>query len=115
MPASLPLTTFISNASSKLRKHRTLSAQFGDGYSQEAPDGVNYKYDEWNIVYQNLTAGDRNTLWATLDAVGSWDYVNWQAVGDTTSKKWKITTDGITETIQAGNLYTITFKLRQIF
>lgn len=115
MSSALPLTSYISTTSTKQRKHRTLSAQFGDGYSQEAPDGTNSKYDEWNIVYQNLGQTDRDSLWTVLSAVGAWDYVTWTAFGDSTSKKWKITSDGISESIQSGNIYSVTFKLRQVF
>ena len=115
MSQALPLTTYISTSSTKQRKNRTLSAQFGDGYSQEAPDGTNSKYDEWNVVYQNLIQADRDTLWAALDAVGSWDYLTWTAFGDSVSKKWKVTTDGISESIQSGNIYTVTFKLKQVY
>lgn len=112
---ALPLTDYISITSTKQRKHRTLSAQFGDGYSQEAPDGINAKYDEWNIVYQNLSTADRAVLWGVIDAVGSWDYLTWTPVGESVSKKWKITADGVSEMLQAGNVYSVTFKLRQIF
>lgn len=115
MPANLPLTTYISTSSSKTRMNRTLHAQFGDGYSQDAPDGTNYIYDTWNVVYSNLTQTDRDTLWGVLNSVGSWDYLNWQAPGDSVSKKWKITTDGISETTQANNIYNVSFKVKQVF
>ena len=115
MSYALPLTSFISTSSTRQRKHRTLSAQFGDGYGQDAPDGINPQYDEWQVIYQNLTQTDRDTLWVAIDAVGSWNYLTWTAFGDSVSKKWKITSDGISESIQSGNIYSVSFKLRQIY
>ena len=115
MSQSLPLTGYISQSSSKTRKNRVLSARFGDGYSQEAPDGTNTLVDEWTINYENLSSTNRSTLTAALDAVGSWDYFTWTAPGDSSSKKWKVTTDGYQEHAISGSLYNINFKLRQIF
>lgn len=115
MPQALPLTDLISQGSTRRRKHRVLSAQFGDGYSQEAPDGINAAYDEWSITYIPLTEAERATLWTALDAVGCWDYFTWQPPGDNTVKKWKVIKDTIAETPESGNLYTIAFELRQHF
>ena len=115
MPQALPLTTSISQTSTRERKNRVLSAQFGDGYSQHAPDGTNASYDSWNVVYENLTLTNRNTLWTILNAVGSWDYLTWQPPNDSTSKKWKVTADGVSEIQKGGNIFTISFKLKQVF
>lgn len=105
----------ISQSSSRTRKYRTASAQFGDGYSQEAALGINDSVDEWTIAYEVVDNTERDTIWAALDTVKSSLIFNWQAPGDSTVKKWKVTADGVAETPLAGNLWTITFKLRQVF
>jgi phage-related protein len=115
MPQALPLTTYISLSSTRTRMNRMLSTQFGDGYSQEAPDGTNALYDTWTITYENLSLTDRNTLFAVLDAVGGWDYLTWTAPGDGTSKKWKVTKDGVQEQPQTGGVYNVSFKVKQVF
>ena len=115
MPQALPLTNEISQASTRKRKYRTLSVQFGDGYSQETPDGTNNIVDEWNIVYENLETSQRNTLLAALDTVKSSDYFTWQAPGDGASKRWKVTLDGWSERPKAGDKWDISFTLRQVF
>src|SRR5688572_3201304 len=115
MPQALPLTTQISQGSTRTRKNRVLTAQFGDGYSQEAPDGINTLVDEWSIRYDNLNLTDRNTLWTALDAVGAWDYFTWTAPGDGSSKKWKVTKEGISEQPVSGDTYSIAFTLKQVF
>lgn len=114
MPVALPLTTLISQGSTRKRMNRVLSAQFGDGYSQEAPNGINSLVDEWNVVYGNLTSSERTTLLAALDTAGSWDTITWTPPGDT-AKKWKVTKDGWSETPLAGDQWSITFSLRQVF
>lgn len=114
MPQALPLTDRIDQASARQRTYRVLSAQRGDGYSQEAPDGINNRVDNWQISYSNLTASERNTLVTALDAVGGWDYLTWTANGDSTEKKWKVTADGWSEQTN-GLHYNVSFTLRQVF
>lgn len=114
MPQALPLTDRISQASSRSRKNRVLSAQFGDGYSQEAPNGINSLVDSWSLTFEALNATERASLWTMLDAIGSWDYFTWTPPGDV-SKKWKVTSDGVSETPQSGDLYSISFNVKQVF
>jgi phage-related protein len=115
MAQALPLTSYISQASSKSRKNRVLKAQFGDGYEQVAPDGINNKIDMWSIVYDNLSSTDRGTLWTFIDGVGSWDIVTWTPIGEGTQKKFRITPDGASEQVKAGNVYSVSFTLQQVF
>jgi phage-related protein len=114
MSMALPLTNYISQGATRKRTNRVLSARFGDGYSQEAPDGTNYKYDEWSLSFENLTTTDRATMWAALDAVGGWDYFTWTPPGGVAAK-WKVTSDGVQERPVSGDMYSLSFTLRQIF
>lgn len=82
MPTALPLPTRISQGFSRKRKPRVLHAQFGDGYSEDAPDGLNALVDECSITYENLTLAERNSVWAVLDAVGGWDVLTFTPPGD---------------------------------
>lgn len=43
---------------------RVLRAQFGDGYVQEMPDGINANLETWQLVYQPIhgTTGTTPTL-----------------------------------------------------
>lgn len=115
MAQALPLTGYISQASTKSRKNRVLKAQFGDGYSQAAPDGINNLVDTWNIVYDNLSSSDRATLWTALDTVGSWDYFTWTPIGELSQKKFRVTSQGASESVKAGNIYSISFTMEQVF
>lgn len=113
--SALPLTNFISQSSARKRTYKTLTVQFGDGYQQDAPNGINNIIDEWSIVYDNLSTTDRATLVSFLDSVGAWTSFTWQALGDSTTKNWKVTKDGWSETVKAGSVYSISFSIKQIY
>jgi len=113
MPTALPLTTLIDQGSSRKRQYRTLRAEFGNGYEQTAPDGINAVRDEWSISYSNLTGAERTTLVTALDTVQGWDVLTWTAPGDVTQKKWKVS-EGWSESTN-GLHYTVSFTLRQCY
>jgi len=110
----LALQSFISQSSTKTRAHRILSAQFGDGYRQTAPDGINNRIDTWSINYENLSTADRDTLWVFLDLVGAFDTFTWQAFGDAATKTWRITGD-ISESYNSGGIYSVSFRAEQVY
>ena len=114
MPQALPLTTAISQSSTRKRNYRTIRAQFGNGYAQTAPDGINSVMDTWEVTYENLTDAERSTLVTALDTVQGWDYFTWTAPGDATSKKWKVAGDGWSEST-TGNHWTVSFTLEQTY
>jgi phage-related protein len=114
MPAALPLTNMISQSSSVTREYKTLSAEFGNGYSQDIPDGINWIRDKWTIEYENLTPAERDTLVAVLDAVGSWDIVTWTPYGESTQRKFKVDKAGFSASF-TGTFWNISFTLNQRF
>lgn len=113
MPTALVLTDRISQGSTRKRMFRVLKAQFGDGYAQTAPDGINNRVDTWDIAYENLTSTERTTLWAAIETVGATDYFTWTPPGGS-STKWKIVGD-VSESPVSGDLYTVSFTLEQVF
>jgi phage-related protein len=114
MPSALPLTTFISPESARKRSFKTKRAEFGNGYAQSAPDGINNVKDVWNITYELLTDTNRGTLTSVLNTVQTWDYLTWTAPGDSTSKRWLMTSDGYTEKT-SGVYWTVSFTLEQTY
>ena len=114
MPVALPLTNLIDQSASMKRSFRVKKAEFGNGYEQVAPDGINPARDEWSIPYVNLTSGERDTVLAALNAVQGWDYLTWLAPGDIDAKKWRMTEQGYSMSSD-GNLWTINVNLRQIY
>jgi len=113
MPQAMPLTTKISETSSKGSVYKTLTGRFGDGYAQRAPDGTNNKIDAWDLKWSPLNLTDRNTVVAILDAVGGWDYITWTPPGESVSKKFVIIS-GYSESY-VSTYYNISVKLEQVF
>lgn len=112
--AALPLTTKLSQSSSRKTAFRTLISQFGNGYEQRTPDGINTKLDTWNIQYENLSTTEKNTVLAVFDAVAGWDVITWTPFGEASSKKFRLE-DGYSFTPKSGDLYDISATLKQIF
>lgn len=114
MPAALPLTAYISQASSASRNYRTLTIKYGNGYEQRAQDGINSIEDTWKVQWSNLSAANFATLTAAFDTAAGTDYFTWTAPGDSTSKKW-VLTGQMSKTAKSGNLYEVAATLRQVF
>ena len=64
--AAMPLTTKISQASSREAKPNILAVKFGDGYEQRIPNGINYKKDVWQVSWENLSTTDKDTVEAVF-------------------------------------------------
>ena len=114
------MTAFItspvpSQSSKQARKFRTLSSQFGDGYRQDAPDGLNYQIDKWDLVFENLNSTDTSTVRTFLDSVGSYTTFTWTAPGDSSAKTFKVDPAGYQVSALSGSVYTITFSINQVF
>jgi len=56
--------------------HRTLSAQFGDGYSQEAEDGINARGESWPLEFFG-TEQELLPIKEFLDRHGGWKRFLW--------------------------------------
>lgn len=116
MPTAMPYPEFIDQSATRKGTQRVLSAEYGDGYSHDTPDGINSKRDMWsNVTYPNMTLFYRNIIVVALESVGQTDYLTWAPLPGGPTKRFKITSDGYTETFPAGHLYTISFSLREVF
>jgi phage-related protein len=114
MATALVLTDKISQGSQKKVTYRVLKAQFGNGYEQTAPDGLNYSVESWDVKYENITLADRTTLIAMLESVGSFNTISWTPPNGT-AKLYKMTQDGYTESQQSANVFSVSFSLYQVF
>lgn len=103
-----------SQSSQVSRRFRTISAQFGDGYRLDAPDGINYQLDSWNLTFENLNSTDTTTVRTFFDGVGPFTQFTWTAPGDT-SKTWKMDPKGYSVTPKGGSIYTIQVTINQAF
>jgi phage-related protein len=109
MPTALPLQNNISQSSNTKVSFRTIESQFGNGFSQRTPDGINNRIEEWSIIWENIRSSERDTILTALDSVGSWDYLTWG------TKKYIVTQDGYTITEKSGDIYDVSVALKQVF
>ena len=75
---------------------KILSADFGDGYSQEAGDGLNYIRDVFELNWEVLTPTQSDAIESFLLAQGGITPFFWLAPGDATPRKftckdWEVT------------------------
>jgi len=114
MSAAMPLTNYISQSSSGNSSFRTIVAQFGDGYSQRAADGINTKEEAWSVVWENITEAQLTTLRSTFDSVEGYDYLTWTAPGDSTEKKWRIS-GAINISAASGDYYSVSAQITRVY
>ena len=112
---ALPLSTRIHVSGQKTVKHRTRIAQFGDGYSQRVPDGINSRVESWSVSWPGLNETDYQTVISTLDAAGAATALTWTPPGDSTVKKYVLTPDGYSVMHHGRGLYSISATLQQVF
>lgn len=113
MSVAFPTSPPISQSSSVSTTFRILSAKFGNGAEQTAPDGSNQKIETWTINFENLGSSDYTTIVTNfLETLTGSESITWNG------KYYKLVTDsnaGFTVQTLAGSIYTVQFQLRQIF
>ena len=120
MPQSFPLKNKVSVGVNRQVAFKTLSAQFGDGYEQRAPNGINNRVETISIKWEALTKADFTTVVTALDAVGGWDYLTFTPHGESTEKRYKLK-DGAYSTSYSTSgdsnilLYSVECVLVQVF
>ena len=70
MPSqNLPLSTQLSISTTYTQSGRTRIVEFGDGYVQRTPLGINNKVRSIVVVYENLSPTDAATVLTVYDSV----------------------------------------------
>lgn len=93
-------------------KHRTLSASFGDGYTQRAGDGINSKGVEWPLEF----VGPRSVIdpiAGFLDTHGGYMAFSWTPPLGVPGMF--VATDGYTVTPNGRGVVTLAVTFRQEF
>lgn len=111
---ALPLQTKISQSSTKQIQTNLLVAQFGDGYTQRTPNGINYARQQWTISWENITNADLVTIETAIASAryGS-DAFTWTPFNEVSSKKFMYQTHGVT--FNSGNTCSVNMELTQVF
>lgn len=113
MPAALPFSSDISQRSSGTTDFRVLVSRYGNGYEQRVADGINATIATWQVLWENMTETDFDTLVAAIETAGGVDYFTWTPPGAASSKKFVITS--YTTSAMSGNIYSVSASLRQVF
>jgi phage-related protein len=111
---ALPLQNKISQESSLGAQFRTKISQFGDGYSQRTPDGINNKIDTWNISWKHISSIEKNNIVTILNSVGGHDVLTWTPIDETVEKKF-IISEGYSISTSGGDVYSVSTTLKQVF
>lgn len=115
MAEALPLLGKITAQSQMGQTHRNLAAQFGDGYSQVAPDGLNSVIDNWELRFAPLEGADLTAMNTFLLLVGTTEWFTWTPLGEAVPKKWRIEKDSIKKSMLNTSTFIISFKMVQVF
>lgn len=90
-------------------EHRTLSAQFGDGYEQVAQAGIRSQRQSWPVEV-TCAAGEAQRLAAFIQRHGQHVPFYWTAPLDHQKRLWRIR-DGTQITTHGADIYTFALTL----
>jgi len=109
------MTTFSytpSYSASAARQPRTRVSQFGDGYSQRQPDGINVLPEIWDLQFLNRDKTEGDAIDAFLALHAGVNFFEWTTPSGVTAnficKSW-------TYALDRGNNVTITGRFEQVF
>lgn len=89
--------------------------QFGDGYAQESPDGLNRFPEEWMITWENLLVTELQTAITAFKTVGGVDHFTWTTPYGASSQKFRLTSEGWSVRPNSGSNYTLSAKFVEWF
>lgn len=92
---------------------RIIQAQFGDGYSQRAADGLNPVMDKPRLTWSGLTTADADTIEAFFEARGGHEAFLYTLPREVTAKLWICKT--WTRNYPEPNFDTINASFEQVF
>lgn len=63
-------------------------AEFGDGYTQSSPDGINHIRMTLSLTWDDLTEDQQSEIWNFFIGLGGYLPFYYQPVGETAPRKW---------------------------
>jgi phage-related protein len=95
-----------------------IKAQFGDGYAQRRPAGINTQACKWSVDMKNLDTKTANDVLAFLSARNGVEVFNWTPPRMTVEQsviatEWNFTYGDMIE--NGDRLYNLTMKFEQVF
>jgi len=111
----LPVPTKILRNSAKSAKFSEIASQFGDGYKQVSPKGINNKSDNWSIIWGGVTTAEKLEIETALDTLGSWGILSWIPNYEVATKYFRVSKGGYSLISHSNNVHSISCKLEQCF
>jgi len=111
--ASLPTTKTPIRATRNTVNTRVLEAQFGDGYTTRAGDGINTIVETWNVEWAALDSTSSAEIISFLEARGGYESFTWTPPGSSTQKKFIC--KQWSETHPGNSLKNISATFNQVF
>ncbi len=93
--------------------HNINKTQFGDGYEQRRPDGINTNRRIYSVTWGTLSKSQYDTLYEFLSGRKGVYAFLWP-VPDS-GELVKVVAEEISDTYTAYNRYTLTCRLREVF
>ena len=94
---------------------RNRIVDFGDGYTQRTPLGINPRIRRLDVVWENLTQSERDTLLMTLDYVSQTGDAIFIAANELLWTNGKYYVETIDVQMADHNKVTISASLREVF
>lgn len=98
---TLPLQDYLDDEQGVQYEYRLLKAQFGDGYSQVAPDGINNEVRKVTFTYRNLEISDFNRVMSFLRALKGATPFKATLHGETAATAYRLDPASLTTTVTA--------------
>lgn len=94
-------------------KPRVRTAQFGDGYQQRVPDGINTRQDVWNLNFSVRTDTETASILAFLEARAGSEAFDWTPPNESFAirvvcREWN-------RTLDRPNQNTVTAKFDRVY
>lgn len=94
---------------------RVLRAQFGDGYTQRAIDGLNNLPRTLNVTWANFSDTDIQTLVDFFEARAGVEAFDWMQPKDTSTRQYIASVWNRTATAPAFEVSTLTATFEEVF
>ena len=110
----LPLQQYLADDQSVAYKYRIMTASFGDGYAQVAPDGINNESREVTFRYQNLTIQDFNKVMNFLRALKGVTPFSVKLHGENATQNYRLNPQSLQTSVTAKHMTDASIVYRTI-
>jgi phage-related protein len=92
---------------------RHLAVQFGDGYSDRRPDGINTTQRRWSLATPPAPIEDVLALEAELEALGVGKF-QWAPPGEAAARWWELDPVSWERVYASDDLASLSFSIRSV-